>query len=221
MASCEVKLKRGVKPRDLAGQVFGLLTVIELDRRDERSRAFWQCQCECGKLNVVRGDFLRAKRVISCGCEGRRRVSAAAKRHGQAWPKRSSEYAIWIAMRQRCGNESCKAYPNYGGRGISVCERWMKFEDFFADMGTRPSQGHSIERIDNNGNYEPSNCCWATMAQQAKNKRPKKQRKTVKQVSHNGESLTISEWANRLGVTPECLRMRLHCWPIERALTAQ
>lgn len=121
--------------------------------------------------------------------------------HGMA---HTTEYNIWISMRDRCCNCKDEHFPDYGGRGIRVCERWRKFENFYADMGPRPSTGHSIERKDNDGNYEPSNCVWATKKEQARNKR------TTVRITFDGQTRPLAEWAEFLGLNYDLLRQRIY-----------
>lgn len=125
----------------------------------------------------------------------------AKRKHGRSCSG-DATYAAWCAMRSRCLNDSHESYPNYGGRGISICERWMEFANFLADMGDRP-QGMEIDRINNDGNYEPGNCRWATKKQQMQNRR------TVINITIDGETLCIAEWARRMGVLHSGIRMRL------------
>lgn len=114
---------------------------------------------------------------------------------------KSTEYRIWSTMWQRCTNQKHDAYPYYGGRGISVCERWKSFENFFADVGPRP-RGLTLDRIDGNANYEPGNCRWATFSEQMRNRR------STIFVSHESESLCLSDWERKLGFNPGTLRLR-------------
>lgn len=126
-----------------------------------------------------------------------------------------AEYRAWRSMVARCCSSSCAAYPYYGGRGIKVCDRWREsFSAFLADMGRRPSEQHSIDRINNDGNYEPGNCRWATWTEQARNRR------SNVLIEHNGETLPLVVWAERCGMRPSALAMRLsYGWTIERMLS--
>jgi len=126
-----------------------------------------------------------------------------------------AEYNSWSNMRQRCTNPKTQKYKYYGGRGITVCARWASFAHFLTDMGRKPTPKHSIDRINNDGNYEPSNCRWATHDQQMENTRS--DRNHV--ITLNGQSLTITEWAATLGIERSVMYRRLKRWPLERALT--
>ena len=166
----------------------------------------WCCRCDCGNDTVVKGDQLRAGKTRSCGCLGLDRKTTHGRSH-------SSEYSIWENMRQRCENPNTPNYSRYGGRGITICERWRRFENFFADMGKRPT-GTSLERINNDGPYEPGNCRWATTKEQALNRR------NNRRVTFRGESLTIKEWSQKTGLAWTTLRSRLDKgWPVDVALT--
>jgi hypothetical protein len=160
---------RGAFRFDLRSCRFGSLTVVEPTWVN--GRGFWRCKCDCGQERVVTTSVLRLGLLDNCGClaKERRRKNAATANltHGAS---RSREYSTWSGMWQRCRNPKSVAFAKYGGRGISVCDRWRLFENFLADMGRRPA-GTSLDRIDVNGNYEPGNCRWATPEEQNKNQR--------------------------------------------------
>jgi len=159
---CSNSLKRGTSKscgcqhkKDLTGMVIGLLTVICRSSDTGSGKVFYQCRCACGSLTKRRYDCLKYGLSWHCGCRKESRREAAIT-HGMT---KTKEYKTWICMRERCNNSKSEEYINYGGRGIMVCERWSNsFENFFSDMGTKPTEKHSIDRIDNDGNYEPGNC---------------------------------------------------------------
>lgn len=133
-----------------------------------------------------------------------------AKRNSQHPEWRS--YSVWNQMIQRCTNPNVKGYENYGGRGIEVCERWRNFENFYHDMGA-PQLGRSIDRINNDGNYEPGNCCWASRKQQNTNRRNRRE------ITHLGFTMSLTEWARHLGVPRRLLQVRMdRGWPVEKML---
>lgn len=162
---------------DLAGQVFGRLTVMAANGTVGRYVA-WDCRCACGEMVRVSGQNLRDGSTKSCGCIRKARAPIAARSAGEANKthghctgyRRTPSYITWRAMLKRCYDEKSESYQYYGARGITVCDRWRKFEDFLVDMGPRPA-GTSIDRIDPNGNYEAPNCRWATCIEQRKNRR--------------------------------------------------
>ncbi len=171
------------------------------------------CKCDCGNETEVFLTNLRKNgHTRSCGCLQQESRGANSTKHGMT---ETAEFRIWSAMLRRCSNKNCEEYSRYGGRGIVVCDRWKDFAMFFEDMGLRPSSRHGIDRHpDNNGNYEPGNCRWATYTENARNTR----RNRV--LEFNGESLCVSEWAERLGCRVHFLIARLNRgWSIEKTLT--
>lgn len=196
---------------NLLGQVFGRITVIGNDApriSSGRSEAMWRCLCECGNEFSSPAAMLRNGHKKSCGCLSAESRKERAKKHGFYGTK---TYVSWRSMINRCTNSKLAIYKRYGGRGISVCKRWMTFENFLADMGERP-EGTSIDRIDNNGNYEPSNCRWASDRQQSENRR------STRWIEHNGTRLTMSGWARKLGIHSATLLESLTKHPIDIAL---
>jgi len=197
---------------DLTGMTFGKLTVIE--RAPNRGRTvMWRCSCSCGKETITTAEGLKGGTVKSCGCL-RAEANRRRTRHGMS---KSKLWDVWESMKSRCYNPNSTSYYNYGGRGISICSEWLNsFESFYSwaiDSGYH--EGLSIDRIDVNGNYEPANCRWATDKEQGNNKR------NSVWITHNGETHTISEWGDILGISVHTLYSRIfqHGWPEEKALT--
>jgi hypothetical protein len=154
---------------DLTGQRFGAWSVIQRDGNTPVKQLRWLCRCDCGTERYVQGAHLREKASTNCGCSPRKvKHGAARRRNGHSF---SGAYRSWRAMRARILNKNHKHWLLYGGRGISICERWNDFTMFLADIGERPP-GMSLDRIDSNGNYEPSNCRWSNHSDQVRNRRP-------------------------------------------------
>lgn len=155
----------------LEGQRFGRLAVVRRHERNSLSgKAQWRCLCTCGGVAIATTGDLRSGATVSCGCFRKEQVGLSVHGHGRRGKHRSPTYHSWADMVKRCTNPRNWAWKYYGERGITVCERWMTFENFLADMGDRP-EGLTLDRINNDGNYEPGNCRWATRKQQSENRR--------------------------------------------------
>jgi len=165
---------------DIGGRRFGNLVVKNRAGTNKSRNMQWNCICDCGNHAVITGRALRSGHTISCGCARVTKLIARSIRHGECKRgKWTPEYQAWRALTQRCNDPNATNYSYYGGRGIRVCERWAKFENFLADVGRKPTPNHSIDRINVDGNYEPSNCRWATKAEQSINTRRSQRRKTA------------------------------------------
>lgn len=195
---------------DRTGDSYGRLTVIgQVGYR--RDNALWSCNCICGNVVQVTGGALATGETRSCGCLQRERASEAKSTHGKS---DSKEYRSWLAMRTRCSNEKRDNFKYYGGRGITVCDRWLSsFENFFEDMGPAPSKDHTVERNDGDKNYEPGNCRWATPKEQARNT------SSSRFVEWDGVKMTVAELAETLGKDYDLILSRLsRGWPLQDAV---
>lgn len=190
---------------NLSGIRFSNLIAVREFNRDRIGFVIWECHCDCGKTTYARSASLKRGEVKSCGCL----KAENNKSHGNSHLR---EYKIWGAIKRRCGNKNDKKYHLYGGRGISVCERWLSsFELFLSDMGYRPSKNHSIDRINVNGNYEPSNCKWATVKEQNRNKR------TNRIIEYNGMAKTAVDWSEEFNMTKSKFMWRINNgWSMQR-----
>ena len=190
-------------PQDLSGQTFGVLTVV---RRVASARYWrngiskWVCRCECGREVEVSSFNLVEGHRKSCGCKAMELTAKTLSTHGMT---KTSIFQKWSSMIMRCKNPKAKNYYLYGGRGIKVCDRWLTFENFYADMGAEPSPHHSVDRINVNGDYEPKNCRWATREQQGRNKR------NNRLITINGRTQCTAEWAEESGVSRNTIELRM------------
>ena len=197
------------KRLDLTGQKFGYLTAIEIDSTVKNGRTNWKCLCKCGKYTTVPTYRLRAGETISCGC---RRYETKNQTHGM---KHTRIYEIWCGMKKRCCNENGRSYARYGGRGITVCEEWKN--DFSAFYNWAMQNGYAenltIDRIDNSKGYCPENCRWITNKEQQNNKR------NNVLYTYNGETKTLAEWSESLGICYKTLQKRIIKWGVDKAFS--
>lgn len=192
---------------DLCGQRFGRWTVIGVHSVGRSAETLWTCKCDCGTEKAVFSNSLRRGVSQSCGCLARELRTT----HGQT---DTPAFRRWHSMISRCTYKSHNAYPGYGGRGITVCERWQKFENFYADMGDAPTPQHSLDRIDNDGPYSPENCRWATREEQSNNTRANHY------ITLDEERLTVMQAARRSGIKFHTLERRLRLgWDVRRAVS--
>ena len=194
----------------LKGKVYGRWTILS-HGMNSRSERIVQCRCECGNERFVLLISLTNGTSRSCGCYKKEIVGNRWRTHGMT---KSPEYRSWAHMIDRCESPNDPAYPDYGGRRISVCQGWHSFEAFFADMGHKPGPRYSIGRVNNNGNYEPHNCRWETDIQQARNKR------NNFLLAHNGEIRCLCDWATRMGIRHSTIQCRLQRgWSVDAAIS--
>jgi len=180
-----------MKPRNIIGLKFGRLTVISFSHRNHLHKRCYKCKCSCGNEKVIESQSITDGRTRSCGCLHDEVAGNRARTHGKSG---SATHGIWQGMMNRCFTKSNEHYSRYGGRGITVCERWLKFENFLEDMGERPD-GLTIDRIDGNKNYSPDNCRWATWSEQRANQA----RNAFG--TYQGETLCAAHWAKRINTS--------------------
>lgn len=189
-------------PIDRTGRKYGRLTAVRRAENDKHGNSQWECLCDCGAVAIVSSPSLATGNTKSCGCLSKELAGIRARErsttHGLS---NTRTYKVWAGMRKRCRNPNDIAYYYYGGRGIKVCERWMKFENFLADMGEVP-EGMSIERLDVNGDYCPENCVWLPNSEQRKNVR------NNVHVVYEGEKMILSDFARKIGRRPS----RISTW---------
>lgn len=199
---------------DLTNQRYNrLVAKTRLSERSDCGHVQWSCLCDCGNEVVVVVGALRSGNTKSCGCLNRETTIQRNKDAATHGMSRTPVYQAWNAMIQRCENINDSHYPDYGARGITVCESWKTFENFYADMGDKPSDAHSIDRVRNGEGYSPSNCCWATATEQANNRR------SNRLLVFNGEEMTASVLAKRYGINVQTFYYRLDAgWTVEDAI---
>lgn len=198
-----------MKTKDLKGQRFGRLVVIEKAGKDKTSHTTWLCKCDCGTVKTVTGYNLINGSTLSCGCYKNEKVSIHGKYNTRI-------YRIWNKMKGRCNNKRNTHYDCYGGRGIRVCDEWLNdFQKFYKwSVENEYNNNLTIDRIDVDGNYEPNNCRWVSMKVQANNRR------TNAQIEFNGKTQNIAKWAEELGINKRTLSNRFERgWTLQRALS--
>lgn len=194
------------------GDRYGRLTLVEpLPVINRSGQRVWSVACDCGNVRQIPLSRARSGATRSCGCLVREMSAARFRTHGQS--HKTATYRIWKHIRERCSNPRCRQWPYYGGRGVAVCGRWGRYENFLADMGEVPP-GETIERIDNDGDYEPDNCRWASRKDQARNRR------SNSRITLDGVTLCLAAWADRIGMPQKVIGERIRSgWTAERALT--
>lgn len=203
---------------NLIGMKSGRLTVVEFYDRNKWGQSRWLCKCECGNTSVVSSSNIKYKKTLSCGCLCKERVSEAKRTHGMSY---SSIYPEYHNMKKRCYDENTHNYKWYGGRGIKVCDRWLTdIHNFYDDVSILPhfrEEGYTLDRIDNNGDYEPSNVRWATKSEQCNNRR------SNLLYEYDGEVRTLKEISDITGLPYKALhkRLKIFGWEPERAFSEE
>lgn len=186
---------------DMTGKRYSSLVAIRPTEKMKNGNMKWQFICDCGVECEIDGYNVRSGKTTTCQVCGAERLRLASVKHGIS---ETPEFSTWADIQSRCYNKKGPSYKDYGGRGIKVCKKWLdSFQCFFSDMGVRPSRQHSIDRIDNDGDYEPENCRWATINEQANNKR------SNRKVTINGQTKNLHEWAKKIGISDSALSLRL------------
>lgn len=187
-----------IKIKDLIGEKFGRLLILSAEKRK------FKVKCDCGNEKIVFAQDVYLGKTTSCGCFLLEKITKHGLRKQDRDDLTKSMYSVYSSMKQRCLNQNAEGYEQYGGRGIKICQRWAdSFEQFYKDMGKRPSLKHSIDRIDNDGDYSPENCRWATHDEQMQNTS-----KTIK-VTFNGETKSLEYWCKKFGICSNTIRGRI------------
>lgn len=196
---------------NLTNKIFGRLRIICRTSNNKWGSPRWLCKCSCGNETITEGSSLKNGSTKSCGCL--KKEGNNYKHGNNTTNKRTQIYRAWAAMLNRCNNTKYERYHQWGKRGIKVCNRWYKFENFLEDMGNPPTKYHSLDRINNDGNYCKSNCRWATPKEQGRNKR------NNRLISFNDKTQCLSAWAEEYKIKSSIIADRLkHNWPIKKAL---
>lgn len=198
--------------QNLLGQKIGRLTVVEYSGKTKKGASTWKCLCTCGNVKILKTEVLNKGTSKSCGCLAIELLKIRSITHGL---KNSVEYSIWNSMKSRCLNKKHKNYKDYGERGITICDEWINsFETFYADMGNRPDNSYSLERVNNSLGYTKENCIWTTAKSQCRNRR------SNHLVTHKDKTQTIQAWSEEMGIRHDTLLWRLkNGWNVEAALT--
>ena len=195
--------------QNLIGQKFERLTVVSLAGKDKCSHSLWLCRCDCGNERIVEGSDLKRGRTKSCGCLHRQLVAERSTTHGGCG---TLEYTSWAQAKRRCTNPNAKNFHHYGGRGIKFL--FDDFEEFLSHIGPRPGKEYSLDRINNEGNYEPGNVRWATLKIQNRNTR------SNRLITYRNKTLCVAGWAEKLGLNHDTIRKRLrYGWSVEKTLS--
>lgn len=198
---------------------FNKIYACSLWGKDKQPKPWWECTCDCGNYLTVRQESLRSGNTKSCGCIHKQVFMQIITKHGEIARNNGAEtkiYRTWKSIKSRCYNPNTIRYKYYGGKGVRVCDRWLdSFELFKKDMGLPPTEVHSIDRIDSNGDYCPENCRWATPKQQRINN------SMVNLIEYNGKTQTLTEWSQELGINRSTLsgRINRYGWTTERAFS--
>ena len=203
---------------DMTGKKYGMLTVIERTGTANDKQALWKCKCDCGNFHTSKGRDLRNGKVKSCGCMSHKWTNRRKTIHGKSDTRL---YSVWLSMKNRCYRENIKGYENYGGRGIRVCDEWLQFKPFMEWAYANgydenaPRGQCTLDRIDVNGNYEPSNCRWVSVSVQANNRR------NNRLIEFDGQIRTSKQWSEITGISRANIENRIDNlgWSIEKALT--
>jgi hypothetical protein len=207
---------------NIAGNKYGKLTAISYQGNDKHGKAVWLCRCECGNEKFFVGCDLRSNKIASCGCLQKELASEYCRKNKSKHKMCDTRiYSIWVHLKERCISKKSDNFKNYGGRGITICDKWLDFEGFYEDMG-RSYEEHikifgenntSIDRIDNNKSYMKDNCKWSTLIEQSNNKR------NNKHILYNGETMTLAEASRKFKINYDALLKRLKKgWSAEKAL---